>query len=127
VVYLIASRDADEKPLNGGDNYVIRFPANKLPDSVVNAYWSVILVGVPDYRVAPNPLNRFNFNNYSPLKKGADGSLTIASAQSRRRAFRVQLATVARRQALLPHLPYYVPKDAVKRGEWTLPPVTATK
>jgi len=128
VVYLIASRDADEKPLNGGDNYVIRFPANKLPDSVVNAYWSVILVGVPDYRVAPNPLNRFNFNNYSPLKKGADGSLTIAIGPKPPsgipesnwlpspdgKPFSLTFRT-------------YVPKDAVKRGEWTLPPVTATK
>jgi len=26
---------------------------------VVNAYWSVILVDLPDYRVVPNPLNRF--------------------------------------------------------------------
>src|SRR5882672_3241112 len=128
VVYLIASRDADEKPLNGGDNSVIRFPANKLPDSVVNAYWSVILVGVPDYRVAPNPLNRFNFNNYSPLKKGADGSLVIAIGPKppagisesnwlpspEGKPFSLTFRT-------------YVPKDVVKRGEWTPPPVTASK
>jgi hypothetical protein len=33
---------------------------------------------VPDYRVVPNPLNRFNLNDYSPLQKEADGSLKLA-------------------------------------------------
>jgi len=32
---------------------------------------------VPDYRVVPNALERYNLNNYSPLKKEADGSLKI--------------------------------------------------
>jgi len=82
VIYFVATRDAAGKPLDGGGSYVMHFPAKALPQSAVNAYWSVILVGVPDYRVAPNPLNRFNFNNYSPLKKGVDGSLTIAIGSS---------------------------------------------
>jgi hypothetical protein len=78
VIYFVATRDADEKPLNGGNSYVMHFPADKLPDTAVNAYWSVILVGVPDYRVVSNPFDRFNFNNQSPLAKEADGSLRIA-------------------------------------------------
>jgi hypothetical protein len=45
---------------------------------VVEAYWSVILVSVPDYRVVDNPLKRFNLNNHSPLQKESDGSLKIA-------------------------------------------------
>lgn len=56
---------------------MLEFAAGERPDAVVDAYWSVILVDLPDYRVAPNTLNRFNFNNYSGLKTGADGSLTI--------------------------------------------------
>jgi len=31
-----------------------------------------------DYRVAPNPLNRFKLQSYSPLKNELDGSLKIA-------------------------------------------------
>jgi len=61
VIYFVATRDSNEQLLNGSNSYVMRFPADKLPQSVVDAYWSVILVGVPDYRVAPNSLNRFNF------------------------------------------------------------------
>jgi hypothetical protein len=77
VLYFGASHGPDGKPLDGGRSYVIHFPADSLPDAVVNAYWSVILVGVPDYRVIPNPLKRYNFNNHSPLQKEADGSLKI--------------------------------------------------
>ena len=70
-------RDADGQPLNGANDYIIDFPADSRPDTVVDSYWSVILIGMPDYRVVPNPLNRFNLNSQSPLKKEADGSLKI--------------------------------------------------
>ena len=63
--------------MNGSNSYAIHVPANKLPETVIDTFWSVILVGVPDYRVVPNALNRFNFNNYSPLQKEPDGSLKI--------------------------------------------------
>jgi hypothetical protein len=54
VVYFGASRDASAQPLNGSNSYLMHFAADKLPQAVVDAYWSVILVGVPDYRVIPN-------------------------------------------------------------------------
>ena len=78
VIYFVATRDFDERTLNGSNSYVIHFPADKLPESVIEAFWSVILVGVPDYRVVPNPLNKFNINNFSPLRKEPDGSLKLA-------------------------------------------------
>jgi hypothetical protein len=122
VIYFVATRDADDKPLDGGKSYVIHFPADRLPSTAVNAYWSVILVGVPDYRVMPNPLNRFNLNSYSPLKSASDGSLDIAIGpkpvsgipesnwlpSSLGKPFSLTFRT-------------YVPKDAVKRGEWSPP------
>jgi len=78
VIYFATTRDAAGKPLNGSHSYVMTFPGDRLPDSVVNSYWSVILVGVPDYRVVPNPANRYNLNSYSPLKHELNGSLRIA-------------------------------------------------
>lgn len=78
VVYFGAVNDAQDKPLEGSNNYVIHFPADGLPETVVDAYWSVILVDFPGYRVVPNPLKRYNFNNHSPLAKEPDGSLKIA-------------------------------------------------
>jgi hypothetical protein len=106
----------------------MHFPADKLPASVADAYWSVILVGVPDFRVVPNDLKRYNFNDHSPLQKEADGSLKIAigpkpvsgvpesnwlpSADGK--PFSLTFRT-------------YVPKEAAQKCEWTPPPVTQTK
>ena len=77
VIYFGAFQGPDGKPLDGGRSYVMHFPPDGLPGSVVNAYWSVILVSVPDYRVVPNSLERYNFNNHSALKREPDGSLKI--------------------------------------------------
>jgi hypothetical protein len=102
----------------GGKSYVIHFPADWLPSSVVNAYWSVILVGVPDYRVVPNSLNRFNFNSYSPLKKASDGSLDITIG-SRPVSGIPESNWLPSSPGKLFSLTFrtYVPKDVVKRGE----------
>jgi len=124
VIYFVATKDADERTLNGSNSYMIHFPPDKLPDSVVDAFWSVILVGVPDYRVVPNPLNRFNINNYSPLQKEPDGSLKLAIGPK-------PIPGVAESNWLpSPEgKPFsltfrtYVPKDIVKIGEWRPAPV----
>lgn len=124
VIYFVATRDADDKPLDGSKSYVIRFPADRLPSSAVNAYWSVILVGVPDYRAVPNPLNRFNLNTYSPLQSGSDGSLEIAIGPQP-----IPGVPEANWLPSSPGKPFsltfrtYVPKDAAKRGEWSPPAV----
>ena len=125
VVHFLASRDAKAQPLNGSRSYVIHFPANKLPQSAVNAYWSVILVGIPDYRAVSNPLNRFTLDSHSPLQKEADGSLKIAIGPK-------PVAGVPESNWLPSQegKPFsltfrtYVPKDVVKRGEWQPAPVT---
>jgi hypothetical protein len=125
VIYFAATRDADGQTLNGSHSYVMHFPADKLPQSAVNAYWSVILVGVPDYRVVPNPLNRFNFSTYSGLENEADGSLKIAIGPK-------PVAGVPESNWLPSPggKPFsltfraYVPKDSVKQGGWQPAPVT---
>lgn len=128
VIYLVATRDAEEKPLVGSNSYVIHFPADQLPQSVVNSYWSVILVGVPDYRVVANPLKRYNFNTYSPLKYEPDGSLKIGIGP--------KLVAGIPESNWLPSpegKPFsltfrtYVPKDAVKKLQWRPAPVVQIK
>ncbi|HVY05641.1 MAG TPA: DUF1214 domain-containing protein [Burkholderiales bacterium] len=125
VLYFGASHGPDGKPLDGGRGYVMRFPAGALPEMVVNAYWSVIVVSVPDYRVIPNPLKRYNFNNHSPLKKEADGSLKIGIGP--------KPPPGVPESNWLPSAPgkpfaltfrTYVPKEIV-RTEWAPPALTA--
>jgi hypothetical protein len=124
VIYFVGTMDADGQPLNGSNDYILEFSAANRPDAVVNAYWSVILVDVPDYRVVKNPLNRFNFNSDSGLKSEADGSLKILLAtkpsadvpecnwlpSAAGKGFSLTLRT-------------YVPKELVKRGEWFPPAI----
>jgi hypothetical protein len=126
VVYFVATRDAEEKALDGSKSYIIHFPADSLPQSVVDSYWSVILVGVPDYRVVPNPLNRFNFNSYTPLTNEPDGSLKIGIGP-RAPAGVPESNWLPSPDGKPFSLTFrsYVPKDAVKNGTWTPPPLVA--
>jgi hypothetical protein len=127
-IYFVATRDADEKTLNGSNSYVIHFPADRLPQSVVDAYWSVILVGVPDFRVVPNPLNRFNFNNQSPLQKEADGSLKIGVGSKPPVGVpETNWLPAPEGKPFSLTFRAYVPKDVVKQGTWQPPAVTAIR
>jgi hypothetical protein len=124
-VYFGAFRDANERPLDGSKSYVIHFPADGLPDSVVDAYWSIILVGVPDYRVVANPLNRYNFNNQSVLQKESDGSLKIGIGPRPVPGIpESNWLPSAEGKPFSLTLRIYVPKEVVQR-EWAPPPVRA--
>jgi len=114
-VYFGAFRDANERPLDGSKSYVIHFPADGLPDSVVNAYWSIILVSVPDYRVVPNALKRYNFNNQSALQ---NESLPENRHRAEARPGRpgIELAALRRGKAVLADVPYLRAKRSGAEG-----------
>ncbi|MGQ3211555.1 MAG: DUF1214 domain-containing protein [Shinella sp.] len=125
VMYFVATRDASEQPLEGSKSYVIHFPADKLPQNAVDSYWSVILVGVPDYRVVPNDLKRYNFNTYSGLKLEADGSLKIGiGPKSVEGVPETNWLPSPEGKPFSLTFRTYVPKDIVKKGEWQPAPVT---
>ena len=124
VIYFVGTVDENGEPLNGANDYVIEFPAGARPDAVVNSYWSVILVDVPDYRVVPNPLNRFNLNSSSGLTDEADGSLKILLA-SKHNAEVPETNWLPAPDGKPFSLTFrtYVPKDVVIRGEWFPPAI----
>lgn len=128
VVYFVATRDADGQPLNGANDYILEFSATNKPDAVVNGYWSVILVDVPDYRVVKNSLNRFNFNSDSGLKNEANGSLKILiSSKSNSSVPESNWLPSPDGKGFSLTLRTYVPKDIVKRGEWFPPSLQRIK
>ena len=128
MIYFVATRDADEQPLNGAHSYVMHFPADKLPDSAVDAYWSAILVGVPDYRIVPNELKRYNFNNHSPLQKEADGSLKIGiGPKPPPGVSESNWLPSPEGKPLSLTFRTYVPKPQALKGEWAPAPVTRVK
>ena len=124
VIYFIATRDGDGNLLNGATNYVIEFDANTRPDAVVNSYWSVILVDIPDYRVVPNEIGRYNFNSYSPLEAGQDGGLTLYIAAKESTSFPASnwLPSPDGKPFSLTFRTY-VPKELVKQGGWFPPSI----
>ncbi|WP_137872464.1 DUF1214 domain-containing protein [Rhodococcus sp. Q] len=125
VIYFNTSHGADGGPLDGGKSYTLHFPADDLPSSVVDGYWSVILVSVPDFRVIPNALHRYNINDHSPVTYGADGSLTLGVGPNP-----VPGVPESNWLPSAPDTPFsltfrcYVPKSFVGNGGWAPPPLT---
>lgn len=126
VIYFTAGSDAAGNALDGGKNYVLNFPAGENPSDVCKAFWSVTMVGLPDYLVIPNALDRFNLNNVSPMQPNADGSLTIG--------FGPELPADVPEANWLPTragagfsttFRCYRPTDAVRDGSWFAPDIVA--
>ncbi len=122
VIYFVATRDGEGMPLDGSGTYEIAFDKDNSPAAVVDAYWSVILVDLPDYRVVPNDLNRFNFNSYSPLQQGESGGVSIFVAPEQSGDFPASnwLPSAAGKPFSLTFRTY-VPKEVVKDGGWFPP------
>lgn len=73
-LYPLAFNDAEGKPLDGNNNYLLHFDAGNLPP--VQAFWSLTLYDAEGFPVA-NPLNRYAVSSWMPLVYNADGSLDL--------------------------------------------------
>jgi len=73
-LYPLAFNDADGKPLDGNNSYVLHFDKANLPP--VQAFWSLTLYDAEGFPVA-NPLNRYAVSSWMPLVYNADGSLDL--------------------------------------------------
>jgi hypothetical protein len=73
-VYPSTFVDADGKPLDGANRYVVRFAPGAAPP--VNAFWSITMYDEDSFFVA-NPVNRYAVSSWMPLKKNADGSIDV--------------------------------------------------
>lgn len=123
-IYFIGLTDSDKKLLDGSQTYEVRFPANALPGNQVNAFWSMTLYSVPDYRVVPNKINRYNLNNISGLKKNPDGSESIwlAPELPKNAPSTNWLPTPAGKPFSL-NLRMYASKKQVQDGSWYPAPI----
>lgn len=126
-IYFIGLTDSDKQPLSGSKTYEIRFPKGGLPDSQVHGFWSVTLYTTPDYRVAPNALNRYSINNVSHIKPSADGttSIWLAPTQPKGVPSSNWLPTPAGKDYSL-NFRMYVAKPDVLGGQWFPPPIQQT-
>ena len=128
VVYYIGEQDHTGSPLNGDNVYAIRFEKGDLPHKHVDAYWSLTLLSLPDYRVIPNPLHRYNFNNLSRFVHGDDGSLTLYLAAARPACSPEANWLPTRKGAPFTlNLRMYVPRAEVLNGAYYVPPIVRQK
>ncbi len=73
-IYPINVADADGKPMNGDQNYVLHFSKDELPP--VEAFWSITMYDAEGYQAA-NAINRFAVSSWMPFQYNTDGSLDI--------------------------------------------------
>ena len=73
-IYPMNIADADGKPMNGDQKYVLHFTKEELPP--VEAFWSITMYDAEGYQVA-NSINRFAVSSWMPFKYNADGSLDL--------------------------------------------------
>jgi hypothetical protein len=73
-VYPLNLGDADGKPLNGANKYVLHFAKTEIPP--VGAFWSVTLYDKDGFPT-PNALKRNAIGDRDEMKYNADGSLDI--------------------------------------------------
>ena len=123
-IYFVGLTDSSKQLLNGNETYEVRFPKDQLPDAMANAFWSITLYSVPDYRVVPNPMKRYNVNNVSGLKSNADGSLSVWLASSLPKGIPATnwLPTPAGKGFSLT-MRMYVSKEDVLKGKWFPAPI----
>lgn len=127
-IYFIGLTDSNKQPLSGDKVYEIKFPKGQLPDSAVNAFWSVTLYSVPDYRVVNNKLKRYNLNNVSGLKTNPDGSLSIWLASSLpKNAIESNWLPTPSGKGFSLNLRMYVSKKEVLDGKWFPAPIEEKK
>jgi hypothetical protein len=127
-IYFVGLTDSSKQLLSGDKVYEIKFLKEQLPDLMVNAFWSVTLYSVPDYRVVENTLKRYNLNNISGLKKNADGSMSIwlGSSLPKNAPQSNWLPTPAGKGFALT-MRMYVSKKQVLDGEWFPSPIEQKK
>jgi hypothetical protein len=122
-IYYVGQLGSDGELLDGGRTYEITFDADE-PDSLVRAFWSLTLYSVPDYRVVPNPIDRFDLNSHASLTRNDDGTTSIWLAPDRPASTPEAnwLPTPAGRGFSL-NLRLYVAREPALRGEWFPPPI----
>lgn len=73
-IYPSAFVDADGKPLDGANRYVLHFDKGQTPPA--HAFWSLTMYNAQSFFVE-NPINRYDIAAWMPLKRNKDGSLDV--------------------------------------------------
>jgi hypothetical protein len=123
-IYPFNLGDETGKPLDGANNYAIRFGKEEIPPA--DAFWSITLYDNEGYQVA-NPLNRFAVSSWMPFKRDADGSLTLYFQNESPGADRESNWLPAPKGPFNLTMRLYAPKSEALTGVWNPPPLVMAK
>lgn len=119
-VYPLNVADADGKPLNGDNNYVLSFKANEIPPA--EAFWSLTMYDAAGFPCA-NELNRFALSSWMPMVKNADGSLDLIIQHANPGKDKEANWLPAPRGPMSVTMRLYAPKAAALNGDWVPPQI----
>lgn len=122
-IYPMGEADAEGKPFDGANNYVIHFPAGQLPP--VDGFWSLTMYD-DQYFFVPNRLDRYTLSARNALNKNADGSVDLyLQANSPGGAKESNWLPATQSGKFIPMMRLYWPKEtppSILDGTWK-PPV----
>lgn len=119
-VYPLAVCDAEGKPLDGANDYVLHFAAEELPP--VEAFWSITMYDSDGFQAA-NEIDRFAIGDRDALRFNADGSLDIYMQHENPGGDKVANWLPAPRGPLGITMRLYAPKSQVLDGRWVPPAI----
>ncbi|HBO78521.1 MAG TPA: DUF1254 domain-containing protein, partial [Cupriavidus sp.] len=115
-VYPIRYTDSDSKPLDGANDYVVKF-SGEPPN---NAFWSLTIYDAKTKMLIENPLNRYKFGSDTPgIRKNGDGSFSVTVSPRKPAEGTNWLPSPS--GPFYAILRIYQPKEEVISGAWKLP------
>ena len=123
-IYPVGEADADGKPFDGANSYVMHFPAGQLPP--VDGFWSLTMYD-DQYFFVPNRLDRYTLSARNALNKNADGSVDLyLQANSPGGAKEANWLPTTSSGKFIPMLRLYWPKEtppSILDGTWKPPAI----
>jgi hypothetical protein len=126
-VYPTSEADAEGKPYDGANKYVMHFDKGKMPP--VDGFWSLTMYD-STYFFVNNPLNRYTVSSRSEFKKNADGSVDVLVQHENPGPEWEANWLPAPKDKFILMLRLYWPQEkdpSIIDGSWVIPPVTIAK
>jgi hypothetical protein len=119
-IYPVLGSDADGDAVDGANDYVVHFAADRLPP--VDAFWSITMYDGEGFQTA-NELDRFAIGDRDPLVYNEDGSLDIVIQRANPGPEREANWLPAPAGPLGVTMRLYAPRPEALNGTWAPPPL----
>ena len=119
-IYPTSEVDAEGKPYEGANKYVIHFAKGQMPP--VKGFWSLTMYDAEFFFVA-NPLNRYTLSERNKLTANADGSVDLLLQKDSPGPEKESNWLPAPAGKFVLMFRFYWPEDAIINGTWQPPAV----